>query len=128
MSSTTNHTAARKPGPSFWSDAGSPRATNEFGNYGVVFDRSLRSTVYLAALSLSVLLVFGLDWPVFATRPLAGIAMGVIVPLALAAAAWFSAPRAAGEKSGPPSWGGRAIGVLPGLFSAVIATAVMVKG
>jgi len=118
----------RKEGPSFWSDAGSPRATNEFGQYGIVFDRSLRSAAYLVALSLSVLLIFNLDLASFSRPSLTSVGMGVAVPLVLAVTAWFTAPRPAGATSGPPSWGGRIVGVLPGLFIAVIATAAVVKG
>lgn len=126
--SETKGKPLRKPGPSFWSDSGSPQATRSFGNYGVVFDRSLRSTVYLAALCLSVLVMFGLNWSTLSVPTLSNIAVGFIAPLALAATAWFLAPRPAGETTGAPSWGGRVIGVLPGLFTATIAIVVMVKG
>ncbi|HUT49254.1 MAG TPA: hypothetical protein VM325_07935 [Alphaproteobacteria bacterium] len=128
MPQTTNDKPRHKTGPSFWSDAGSPSATNDFGKYEMVFDRSLRSMVYLTALSLSVLLVFILDWSAFSTPSLTSIVMGVAVPLGLAITGWFSAPRPTATTNGSPSWGGRALGVLPGAFIAVIATAAMVKG
>jgi len=126
--STNGEKPTKKAGPSFWSDSRSPQATGEFGSPRIVFDRSLRSTVYLTALCLSVLVMFGISWSKLSAPTVSNIAVGIIAPLALAVTAWFSAPRQAGEETGAPSWGGRFIGVLPGLFTATIAIVVMVKG
>jgi hypothetical protein len=128
MTTTTNDLPKRKQRQSFWSDSGSPQATNDFGHVRLSFDRSWRSSVYYAALSLSLLLLLALDWAAMSKPSLASLAMGVAVPLALAATGWFSAPRRTAASDSKISWAARALGVLPGAFVAVLAIAAMAKG